>query len=221
MLRRGYLTLCPLRAEDRHPASYRDSGDTQLPCALHYLYPRSHLGKQGMSAFCTISLAFILYMRNLPTLAEHIKWTNVQKFLKSVPKELTPLSSFPWLRWKFLLQGLIISLSATYVLKSIHFWNAITRTGDSSTFLPAWAASVEEDGQRRWAALNSRLQEPDAHVESSLLTSSADSLASSSDNSWDDSSEVASGSITWLSSWWAIQAVLTFETELLFNLPVF
>lgn len=70
---------------------------------------------------------------------------------------------------------------------------------------------MEEDGQHRWAALNCLVQEPDAHVESSLLTSAADSLASSTDNSRDDSSEVASGSITWLSSWWAIQAVLTFE----------
>lgn len=62
------------------------------------------------------------------------------------------------------------------------------------------------------------LQEPDAHVE---RTSAATSLASSTNNSWDDSSEVASGSITSLSSWWATQAALAFEMWLLFHLPAF
>lgn len=55
-LQRGYLTLCPPRAENRHPASYRGSGNTQLSCALQYLYLRSHWANKARLLFAPLCL---------------------------------------------------------------------------------------------------------------------------------------------------------------------
>lgn len=89
--------------------------------------PEVTLGEQGMSAFCTIMLAFVLYTRNLSTLAEHVKWTNMQNSWKSYSSSLLGYAHFHDSGGNFFLQELITSLATTYILKSTHFLKCTRR----------------------------------------------------------------------------------------------
>lgn len=70
----------------------------------------------------------------------------MQKFLEVVPKQFT-LSSFPWLRWNFLLQELIISLLAPSLLKSIQLLKRYTPKNRRLLSFPTCLGSIRGRGR--------------------------------------------------------------------------
>lgn len=142
--------MCPPRAENRHPASYRGSGNTQLSCALQYLYLRSHWANKARLLFAPLCLPsfftqgicqHLLSMLSGQTCKipeSHTQAVYLVKLISMTQGEF------------FFLQELIISLAPTYILKSTHFLKCTRRVLYFTTCLGSipWKRMGSTDGLR-------------------------------------------------------------------------